>query len=384
MSNNPRTGAQHHDGLHRPPTDRSNPIVDAVPADDELDEQIRAEHQSIPDRVREQVLTRDVCCQVDGCREPESDGSPGLLVQRIEDDPTHCSRDDPDNLVTRCPRCARWIAQMPSRDDLPPGLQTQLGNADIKSSRVEILEFLWNEGPAQTGEITEHVSLSSGVSVRRALYELMGLDIREPSVDSRLVAKDRVTAEYGLPSQIPEQRDARGVLPIQPESRRDRILDAFVERAFEALEDNVENPSELIAEIVDRDEAQTQRMRHRAQAFQFPFELWADSKRRRDDAAAVIEAVAVLASATDNASRRLVAQSLTDMLERNDEEELAAILEQYPAATNPAPSLVDDNSTGQPGDSQTDTSEHLALQVFGDSAGANGTTLRSVSEEEND
>jgi hypothetical protein len=367
---------------HRQSTD--SPIVDAVPADDEIDEQIRAEHHSIPGEIREQVRERDICCQVDGCRAPETDDEPGLLVQRIADDPTRCHRDDPDNLVTRCLRCARWIAQMPIRDDLPSDIQNRLGDADIDSTRVEILEYLQRSGPARTGEITDHVSLSTGVSVRRALYELMSLDVRNSTVDGQLVAKDRVTGEYGLYWQVPDDRDARGVMPLQPESRRDRILDSIVERLFDELENRVEQPKEVISDVVDRDPSQTSHMRRRAQAFQFPFERWADTTRQRDSAAAAVEAVSVVAGATDSVSRRLVAQSLGEMLERNDERDLAAILEQYAVATNPPQSVGNsetDESARAPKHDEAISSDHVALQVFDDDPGADTASLHSVTED---
>jgi cell division septation protein DedD len=307
----------------------NQPVPERVPANDDLTAAIRAEHESISRDIRQRVLERDRRCQVSGCHSPNTPDSPGLLVQRIADDPTYCDRDDPANLVARCPRCARWIAQMPSRDDLPAVLRGRLNGVDLKSSRVEILNYLYREGPASTGEITDHVSgLSSTVSVRRALYDLMCLDVRSPEVEDRLVAKDIVAKQYGMPWAVDDDREARGSLPVRPATRRIRILDALVARLLDELTGQVDNPRQLVATIVDRDVSQTHRMERRAQAFQFPIEQWIEPNRSLPDELAAVEAVDVLAQVTENVSRRRVAAPLADLLERDDEDALATLLRQ--------------------------------------------------------
>lgn len=303
--------------------------------DDDLDETIYAEHHSIPDDTRETVLEGDgYRCQIKGCRGMAVNGSARLLVQRLVDNPTHCGRDDPENLETRCLRCCRWVERMPGRDDLQPILQDRLNGVDIETTWAEILQYLADNGPAPTGEITEAVSLSSTVGVRRALYALMGLDERE-DVDGRLVVKDRVNQTYGLPWQVPDDQQARGVIPLQPATRQSRILDEFVRRLYEELPNDISDTSQLVAEIVNRDPDQAYQMRRRADAFQFPFDVWADTKRPRQGATAVIEAVDVLAGATDNVSRQLVSRVLADLFENNDEPDLASLLRDWASDGDP-------------------------------------------------
>jgi hypothetical protein len=342
---------------------------DTVTPDDDIDDTIRAEHQSIPQQLRDRVLSRDGYCQVCGCGQPDIAETWGLLVQRIAQDPTHCSPNDPENLVTRCLRCARWIEQMPRRDDLPPALQERLDGADLKTTRVQILQYLHRNGPTSTGELADNVDLANETSVRRALYDLMGWDVHTDDVD-RLLVKDRMNQTYGLPWQIPDDRRARGVIPLKPHRRRNRILDAVVHRSLTILEGHVEQPRVLVADIVDRDTNQTYHMERRAEAFQFPFEEWAETKRPRHDEAAAVEAIGILAGATDNVSRRRVAEPLVAVLERDDEHELAAVLrETLLGDDDPSFDALAGQSTGASSADRTDDGEAAAaaaLQTFGD------------------
>jgi DNA-binding transcriptional LysR family regulator len=159
------------------PTTTPEIDITAVPVDDDLDAAIRDEHDSIPPDTRQHVLERDQCCQVCGCSQSQAADRLGLVVQRITANPGHCHPDDPDNLVVWCARCARWIEQMPGRDDLPGVLQDRLDGVDLETSRVEILEFLAENGPALTGEVADVVNLRTTSTVRRALYDLMALDV---------------------------------------------------------------------------------------------------------------------------------------------------------------------------------------------------------------
>lgn len=299
----------------------------AILTDDALDETLYDEHQSIPEATRQSVLERDGHrCQIKGCRGKAANGTARLLVQRLVDNPAHCGHDDPDNLETRCLRCCRWVCRMPGRDDLEPILQDRLNGVDIEPTWAEILEFLGEKGPAQTGDILDAVSVESTETVRKALYRLMALDERE-SVDGRLVVKNRVDGTYGHPWQVPDDHRARGVIPLRPANRRIRILDGVVRRLYEHLPDDVEDPSQLVADVVDRDPDRAAKMHWRADAFQFPFEDWADPDRPWHGATAVIEAVDVLAGATDNVSRNLISRVLADLLENNDEQDLAEVLQ---------------------------------------------------------
>lgn len=364
---------------HRQPVDPRT--VDTTPADSEGDTAVYAEHRSIPEEVRKQILAEAHCCQVNGCPEPEGPDTPGLLVQRISPDPSHCSRDDPQNLTVRCPHCAYWIEKKPSRDDLPPALQTRLNQVDISSNRVEILRYLYHEGPASTSEITEYVNgLSSTVSVRRALYDLMSLDVRHDKVSERLVVKNSLENEYGLPWQISEECEERGAIPLCPVKRQTRILDALVARLLNALEDRVENPRELTADIVGRNVSQTHHMRRRAEAFQFPFQRWAKPNRSRYNGMAIIKAVNVFAAATDNVSPRHVANPLVELLDRNSEQELATLLYQYFDNDSTQLSVADPEQPASDDHSAKQSTTH-SIKSSGEPAGATEHTELQVFEE---
>jgi hypothetical protein len=330
-----------------PPPHADGTALHSVPADGDEEAAVREEHHAIPESVRERVLDRDGRCRVSGCRRPAPSDTPNLFVQRIDDDPAHCHPDDPENLVARCLDCACWIRKMPSRDDLPSVLQERLDGTDLDADHIEILRYLHENGPARTGEITDAVDRTSATSVRRVLYGLMARDIRDDAVSGRLVAKDRRADTYGLPWQIPDERDARGVVPLEPHVRRTRILDAVVDRLLDALDQQVANPREVAAAVVDRKPNQTYNMEKRSCAFQFPFEQWAETKRSRHDEAAAIEAIGILAGATDNVSRRRIADPLVEVLEQNDEHELATVLQRSLLEdTDPSFDALSGRSTG--------------------------------------
>jgi hypothetical protein len=336
--------------------------------DDELDHRILAEHQSIPQTVREQALERDASrCRIDGRHGTGDEGAPQLVVQRLQEHPRDCQPNALENVTTCCLRCARWIKQMPSRDDLPPVLQERLDGADLKTTRVQILKYLYENGPAATSELADAVDLAGATSVRRAVYDLMSRDVGNDDID-RLVVKNRTTGTYGLPWQIDDSRRARGRIPLKPHRRRSRILDAVVYRLLETLDGYVENPRELVADVVDRDLNQTYHMERRAEAFQFPFTVWAETKRPRHDGVAVIEAISILAGATENLSRRRIATALVELFERDDEHELAAVLRRSlledgdsPFDTLTSSSAAEANTNESPDETPVERPE---LQVF--------------------
>lgn len=318
----------------------------------EIDQEILSEHNSIPVGIRQDIRQRDGRCQLNGCQGPRHDGTANLLVQRLEDDPDHCDRDAPENLVTRCHRCCRWVKKMPSPEDLQTPVQARLNGVEIKSSHVEILQYLTRNGPATTGEIQPHVQYDSEEGVRKAIYTLMAIDQREPEVTDRIVVKDRFSGEYGLPEQIPEDRIARGIIPLDPQIRRARILDEITRRTIVALDDVCDSPREVAAEIVGRDSHQTRTMQKRAQAFQFPFRKWAKKGKPRNGAGTVIEAIDALAATTENLSRQLVSEELVAIFGTHDEQEIAAAIQEWsggrPSRQKPLDALSQ-TSLDQPG-----------------------------------
>jgi len=295
---------------------------------EQIDTKIQDRHEAIPSELRKQILERDdYRCQINGCPGSKHNGSAELVVQPIGT-LSHSSREGvgPSELETRCMQCSRWIARMPAPDDLPREVKDRLNGVEVKRTWAEILQYLYRHGPAKTGEITSNVSLSTTEGVRSALYSLMSLDVREPEIEEPIVVKDRLIDTYGLPWQIPDEHDARGAIPVDPHVRRTRILDEITRRIYVKIEDHVEDPWEVVGEIVDRDPGSAYQMKRRAEAFCFPFGSWADTKREHNDLLGVVEAVDVLAMQTDNVSRQLVSKAVAEVFETNDEQELAASL----------------------------------------------------------
>ena len=235
---------------------------------------------------------------------------------------------------------------MPQREDLAPDIKNRLNGVEIEATWVEILEVLSEQGPASISDIEKEVDLESKAGVLQALYGLMSLDIREPEVEEQILVKDRIEGVYGLPWQVSENHTARGVVPMRPTERRVRLLDVMVQRLDRVLPDtlpneflnrldDIGNRREFLGAVVNRDSHQTRTMQRRAQAFQFPFEQWAAAGRPKRDSAAVIEALEVLAGTTENVSRQLVTEAVTDVYSANDEQGLAEILTEWLSADDP-------------------------------------------------
>jgi hypothetical protein len=165
--------------------------------------------------------------------------------------------------------------------------------------------------------------------VRHALYALLSLDIRESDIDKRIIVKNRIHRKYGLPRQIPDDHYARGVIPIQPSERRNRILDEVARRLDNEISDEVEASSEIIARIVDRQPDHIRHLVRRAEAFDFPFEAWAADRYPKQGPATIIDAVSTIANCSDNVSRQLLSSAIIDVFEANDEGELADLLNHW-------------------------------------------------------
>ena len=341
----------------------------------DLEEQIYAEHRSIPEPLRQKVLDRDGNrCRIKGCRGRAHNGSAQLLVQQIEQE--DLSNSDPDlaELETRCLRCSIWIAQMPTTEDLRPRIKQRLGGVTLEPNRAEILQYLGEEGPATTGKILENVNLGSKPGVRQALYSLMALDISEPTVESRIVVKNRTDQTYGLPWQVPDEHDARGVIPVRTAKLRSRILDELVRRLCEQLADKVEDHEEVIAGIVGRNRRQIPRMRQRGEAFGFPFGKWADREESREDPAAIIAAVDALADESNNLSRQLLSRNIAGVYEANDEQSSADLLRAYAESKDITP-YIEQQSTS------TETTEnHSSEDDLGRAEKDSELRTRSVEE----
>ena len=295
----------------------------------EIDDEIIELHNSISKETQEQVFERDNHrCQTKGCVGIQRGGTAQLLVQPLADETVEGDI-DPDNCTTICQRCARWMAQMPTTADLRPQLKQRLNGANIPPNWSEVLDYLDNHGPASVSEILENVTLDSKPGVRFALYSLMSIDIRKDEINEQIIVKDRINRTYGLPRQVPEQHDARGVIPIQPSERHTRILDEIARRLDDEISEEVDDSSEIIARIVDRKPKHIRKLKRRAEAFDYPFEAWAANKYPKQVPATVIDAVSTLANCTDNVSRQLLSSAIIDVFEANDEGELAELLNNW-------------------------------------------------------
>ena len=295
----------------------------------EIDDEIIELHNSISKETQEQVFERDNHrCQTKGCVGIQRGGTAQLLVQPLADETVEDDI-DPDSCTTICQRCARWMAQMPTTADLRPQLKQRLNGANIPPNWSEVLDYLDNHGPASVSEILENVTLDSKPGVRFALYSLMSIDIRKDEINEQIIVKDRINRTYGLPRQVPEQHDARGVIPIQPSERHTRILDEIARRLDDEISEEVDDSSEIIARIVDRKPKHIRKLKRRAEAFDYPFEAWAANKYPKQVPATVIDAVSTLANCTDNVSRQLLSSAIIDVFEANDEGELAELLNNW-------------------------------------------------------
>ena len=300
------------------------------PSTTEIDKQITEKHESIPSEIRDQVLEADnYRCQTRGCVGTQRGGTARLVVQLLEGHPANEGAVDPEDCTTRCQRCARWVAKMPTSEDLRPALKDRLNGVEIKPTWAEILTYLDENGPATTSEILEHVSLSSEPGVRHALYALLSLDIRESAIEKRIIVKDRIHRTYGLPRHIPDDHCARGIIPIQPSERRNRILDEVARRLDNEISEDVEDSSAIIARIVDRQPDHIRHLVRRAEAFEFPFDAWAANRYPKQGPATIIDAVSTIANCSDNVSRQLLSRAIIDVFEANDEVELADLLNDW-------------------------------------------------------
>jgi hypothetical protein len=327
------------------PTDRDP--VDQSEATDEIEE----EQDHLPPGQRDNALARDnYRCRACNRQDEQRGGTVTLEVHHREDDPAHCEYHDLQNLTVLCPQCHRWLHRQPDSTDLPEAIRDRLNGSDLEPTWVGILQYLARAGPATTATITDHVELETDNGVRQALYGLMAADQEKSGVTGRLVAKDRFTDEYGLPWQIPDDHDARGVIPVSETERRGRLLDELVRRVDTHLPESVEDREQILGEIVERDAHHVGVLRRRGEAFRFPFEEWAkpDQRAASTRRQQVIEAVATLADLTGGVPAELLVGVVTEPLEAAGEEELVDALQEWVQSDHSEQVSLDDGTFGEP------------------------------------
>jgi uncharacterized protein (DUF2267 family) len=277
-----------------------------------------------PEHVAETVRAdANYRCQVCGRRDAQRGGSTRIEVHHRDSDPDHCDYHDAGNLTALCPACHRWHHRQPDSAGFDGDLGSRIEGADLDPTRLQVLQFLADHGPATTGTILQGVDLTSQGGVHNVVYSLMAADVRNPSVTGRLVVKDIQTREYGLPWQIPDSHDARGVVPVALDARRTRILDEIARRLYAELPEYVDDQRQLVANIVNRRPDQTVLMQRRAEAFQFPFETWFSTDRVTNPSQRAVAAAQTVENLSDSISEGVVAGVLSEVFEGVGEPELA-------------------------------------------------------------
>ncbi|MFC6989930.1 hypothetical protein ACFQJD_16755 [Haloplanus sp. GCM10025708] len=136
-----------------------------------------------------------------------------------------------ENLTTLCRSCHSWIHQQSTRADAPVTL-TEADLSVLLPQDIEILRYLADEGPAQTGKIADSLTAElSPTTVRERLAVLMGLDNQVETRDRQIVDQDVQTGAWGLTGQI--EHSARGHIPSDPQALIQRVEDEQVRQALE-------------------------------------------------------------------------------------------------------------------------------------------------------
>ncbi|MDB9233798.1 HNH endonuclease signature motif containing protein [Halorubrum ezzemoulense] len=222
------------------------------------------ENESVTAETRSEVLARDGHrCQVCGREGPERGGLATLHVHHIERDPVEVAENGLENLTTLCRSCHSWIHQQSTRADAPVTL-TEADLSVLLPQDIEILRYLADEGPAQTGKIADSLTAElSPTTVRERLAVLMGLDNQVETRDRQIVDQDVQTGAWGLAGQI--EHSARGHIPSDPQALIQRVEDEQVRRALERGCDR-----QTVMDVLDISRRSTFHKQKRARAYDFP------------------------------------------------------------------------------------------------------------------
>lgn len=151
-------------------------------------------------------------------------------------------------------------------------------------------------------------------------------------------------------------RGGRAQPPVSEAERRGRVLDEIVRRVDEHLPDSVSNSEEILAAIVNSHVKHVDSLRRRGEAFQFPFEEWADTEGRSSSTRRqrTVEAVATLADVTDVSAEVLV-EVITEVLVAESEDDLVDALQSWVEADQPGQTSLDDPPFGDPPSKEPDS-----------------------------
>jgi len=191
------------------------------------------EYRTFPEAVRVLILERDEYrCQICGRLGPERGGDIDLEAHHIEDDPADIDRDHPDNGTTLCIPCHHLVTHRPTADDLPFDLDSVAAEVNLLYKDIEVLMFLYRNGPATTSEIIEATSCGARPATIERLWKLMSADRRVDSLDEPIIDKDAETEKWGAPGDI--DSTVRGQMPISRAELMDSLSDELLRRLLDA------------------------------------------------------------------------------------------------------------------------------------------------------
>lgn len=221
-------------------------------------------HETVGPATRDEVLTKyRHRCQACGRRGLAEGGLATLHVHHIERDPDGMDEHALENLTLLCQSCHSWFHQQSTPDELPVNLSEE-DERVMLSQDIEVLRFLADKGPAQTGAIADALTADLSINtVRERLALLMGLDNMVDSREEQIVDQDRNTGEWGLTEQI--EHSARSHIPSNPPALIQRAEDEQVRRALERGCDRQE-----IMEVLDISRRTTFHKHKRGCAYDFP------------------------------------------------------------------------------------------------------------------
>lgn len=250
----------------------------------------REGYTTFPASVRKEILKRDgYQCQVCGRRGPERGGNIDLEAHHMQEEPDLVDRDHPDNGTTMCIPCHHLVTHRLTADDLPFDLDGVAAEVNLLYKDIEILTYLYENGPATTGEIREVTSGSARTSIIERLWTLMSVDQEVASLEQPLIDKDLDTDEWGYPGDI--GRTVRGRIPETEEEMMSRLRDELLRRLLDAGV-----PRSTIASFFGRSRRATFYISKRAGAIRVPFDddEHPEALMDRDDFDEVVDGMAEL------------------------------------------------------------------------------------------
>lgn len=222
------------------------------------------DYQTFPADVRTHILDNDNHrCQICGQFGPERGGHIDLEAHHIEENPTGMDRDHPENGTTLCIPCHHLVTNRPTAADLPFDLDTVAAEIQLLYRDIEILMYVYENGPATTGDIQNATSCTTRARTIERLWTLMSVDRDVESLDRPLIDKDADTGDWGTPAMV--ETTVRGRLPEDRVELINRLIDELLRRLLA-----VDVPRSELCELFDCSLRATFYMEKRAGALRVP------------------------------------------------------------------------------------------------------------------